>query len=196
MENYERIAKRFLSEYEVIKTVVVPGFVKVDICPAKEGWGVCTFIFSERFITCFGDVSAYTWRCTWDTAESILKGNCYTRNYMYLSEKLEHSSRLERFDSDLMMETLEKLKKERLEDMDEDEKEEFLDQWEENEYMLDDVDEHRLNGVDDFFDAMGMDCAWEYYSHFFKLPNHYDCAVAMLCCIEDYFGKRNGEPNG
>lgn len=187
-EKYKEIVKRYLSEYEIEKVDELPDLVRVDIRPCKIGWGICTFIFTKKVIACFGDVEAFTWHTTWDAVSKIKDGNCYARDTQYLIGKLEHKDLLEEFefDEDVMKE----IKGELSEDLDEDELEEFNEKWDDNEYLLGDIDKYHLDKLDEFFEEIGVSDGWEYYSRFEELPNHCYCAVAMLRCIEDYFKNR------
>ena len=57
IENYEKILRLYLNEYEVIKVEQiepeseVPTLVRVDMRPRKQNWGICTFIFTDHYIT-------------------------------------------------------------------------------------------------------------------------------------------------
>lgn len=187
-EKYDELVKKYLAEYKITNCLITDGLVKLDIIP-ERGWGKCTFIFTGHHIICFGDVQTYSWHCTWDTAKEIVKGSCNARDFIYLSSKLEHRSELMEFVfSD---ETMEKIKEEIIGNnaFDEDELKDFNEKWEENYYMVGEVDKYRLDGLDEFFSEMEVDDAYEYYHYFEDYPTHYYCAMAMLKCIEDHFGK-------
>ena len=162
----------------------------VKVIVTADDFGPCTFIFSDRFITCFGDIESFTWDCTWKTAERIRQGYCAAENFQYLLSKLDHKERLMEFDQSLMEAKLEDIKKQVLEDMDEDEREEFIEKWDGNEYLLSDVEEHRLGNLDDFFSELGIDDPYEYYEDFYKVPAHYRCAVGFLKAIENHFKEK------
>lgn len=185
---YKEIVKEYLSEYEIEKVDELPDLIRVAIRPCKRGWGRCIFILDYHHITCFGDVEAFTWNVTWDAASQIKRGNCYAKDFPYLTEKLEHKNRLEEFKFDEKV--MEGIKEELTEEMDEDELDEFNEKWGDNEYLLDDISEYHLDKLDEFFEEMNVSDGWEYYSRFEDLPYHYYCAVAMLRCIEDYFENR------
>jgi len=186
-EEYGRILKEFREGFKISSVEELPDLVKVDIRPRKD-WGICTFVFCRRHIVCFGDVTSFSWRVTWDAAAQIKLGNCNANNIPYLSGKLENKNRLERFEfSDSEMDAI---KAECSEGLEGEELAEFEERWKENYWLLGDVDEYRLNGLDEFFREVGIVDAWEYYPRFQELPAHYYCAVAMLRCIEDYFTGR------
>ena len=185
---YEKILNDVLEQHEIVEVKEYDDIVKVIIIPKKQGWGRCVFLFCRNFITCFGDVETFSWCCTWDTVNAIKNGNTNAKNFGYLAGKLEHSHELKEFNfSD---EKMEEIKEELTEDLDDDELKEFNEKWEENYYMLGDVDVHRLGGLDDFFSKLDVGDYWEYYSRFEELPAHYYYAVAMLRCIENYFRER------
>ena len=153
-----------------------------------------TFIFSGYHITCFGDIAPFTWHCSWKTAKQILLGNCYADNPYYLTEKLEHKTELKEFDEDLFVNKMEEIKQECLDSCDtEEEKDEFLEKWEDNDYLLSDVDGNRLGNLDDFFNELEIDDYYEYYDDFFKLPDHYNYALEFLKEIEKYFKEKLNE---
>ena len=190
-EDYQRYLSKFLREYKVLNVLIQSNLVRVDMIPEEKNWGKCTFIFTENHITCFGDVSSYTWRTTWNAAEQIQIGNCNACNFSYLAEKLEHSQELKEFEfSDAIME---EIKKDIIDyyGLEGNELEEFNEKWDENYDLIGYVDKHRINGLDDFFEVLEVDDYCEYYSKFEHLPEHYYLAVAMLRCIEDYFSKLN-----
>lgn len=192
-EEYDELVKEYLVEYKITNCFLTDGLVKIDIIPKKVGWGKCTFVFTGHHIICFGDVDSYSWNCTWDTAEDIVKGSCNASNFGYLSSKLEHKAELMEFYFN--EETMEKIKKEIIgyNDFDEAELKDFNEKWEDNHYLLEEVDKHRLGNLDEFFSEMEIDDAYEYYHYFEDYPAHYYCAMAMLRCIEDYFGKEKRE---
>ena len=189
---YQRYVERFLNGYEVVNVETYPNLVRVDLIPEQgHGWQKCTFIFTEKYIACFGDVSSFTWRTTWNAAEAIKKGCCNAKEFSYLAEKLEHSHDLKEFEfSDEVMDSI---KSYLIEGLDEDELKEFNEKWEENYELIGYVDKYRINSLDDFFEAMEVDDYYEFYSWFEHLPAHYYLAVAMLRCIEDYFSKKEAK---
>ena len=194
-DRYDELVKRYLKEHKIKHVDVLPNLVRVDIVPSRDGWSVCTFIFTERHIACFGDVEAYTWQTTWNAAEAIKEGNCNAKDFRYLLGKLEHKAELAEFIfSDAAMD---EIKKRIIEGYDY--KDELLDDfnkaWDENYYLLYNVDEHRIEGLDRFFEELDIFDAYEYYDEFEHLPSHYYCAVAMLRCIEEYF-KKESEKDG
>lgn len=147
-----------------------------------------TFIFSGRHITCFGDIDPFTWHCTWDTAPAILAGCCHASEPWYFTGKLEHKSELKEFDEDKFVKAMEDIKEEYLSGFDtEEEREEFLEKWNDNEYLLSGVDGYRLGNLDDFFNELDISDYYEYYDDFYKLPAHYDYALEFLVAIENYF---------
>ena len=190
---YEDLLKKYLAEYKIVDVVKADGFVKVGIVPRKDLWGVCTFVFTGHHILCCGDVQSYSWNCTWDTAARILEGNCYASQFDYLQGKWEHSHELKEFD--FSYEVMDKIKKDIIDssDFDEDGLIEFKRRWIDNYFLLGDVEGRRLGGLDEFFEILGVDDAYEYYGRFERLPDHYLCAVAMLRCIEDHFRKEAGK---
>lgn len=151
-----------------------------------------TFIFSGRYITCFGDIDSFTWHCTWDTAPAILAGCCHASEPWYFTGKLEHKSELKEFDEDKFVKAMEDIKEEYLSGFDtEEEREEFLEKWNDNEYLLSGVDGYRLGNLDDFFNELDISDYYEYYDDFYKLPAHYDYALEFLVAIENYFKELN-----
>lgn len=188
-EKYDELVKKYLAEYKITSGLITDGLVKIGIIPKKMGWGECTFVFTGHHIVCFGDVETYSWNCTWDTAKNIVSGSCNAGNFGYLSSKLEHSHELMKFDFDDKV--MDEIRKEIIlnNGFDENELKEFNEKWEENYYMVESVDKNRLGGLDEFFDEMGVDDAYEYYHYFEDYPDHYYCAMAMLRCIEDHFEK-------
>ena len=181
-----------MTDIKVIEISQTNDLVKV-VCTARN-FRPTTFIFSGYHITCFGDIAPFTWHCTWKTAEQILLGKCYADNPGYLTGKLEHKSELKEFDEDLFVNKMEEIKQDYLNDFDtEEEKEEFLEKWEDNDYLLSDVDGNRLGNLDDFFSELEIDDYYEYYDDFFKLPDHYNCALEFLVAIENYFKERNNK---
>ena len=178
-----------MKNIEVIEVSQTNDLVKVVV--KADFFQPTTFIFSGYHITCFGDIAAFTWQCTWRTAEQILLGNCYATNPFYLTGKLEHKTELREWDEDSFFKKMEEIKLDYLESFDTDEeKDEFLEKWEENEYLLSGVDGYRLSGVDDFFEEMEIQDAYEWYSDFYKLPDQYNCALEFLVAIENYFKER------
>jgi len=186
-KEYQMYVNKFLKEYEIISVKKYHNLVRVDLRPG-EHWSKCTFIFTENHIACFGDIAAYTWRTTWNAAKFILQGTCNAKDFLYLSEKLEHYSELKEFEfSD---EIMKKIKEYLTDGLEEDELEEFNKKWDDNYYLLYNVDEHRLNELDEFFEELGVDDYYEFYSWFQHLQDRYYIAVAILRCIEDYFSKQ------
>ena len=166
----------------------------VKVVVTADYFSPTTFIFSGHHIACFGDIQAFTWQCSWDTAKQILLGNCYAKNKMYITSKLEHKSQLCEWDDDLFNKEMEEIKKELLNDFDTmEERDEFIEKWEYNEYLLYGVDGHRLNGLDEFFENLDIGDYYEYYDRFFKLPDQYECAIEFLITIEEYFQKNRSE---
>ena len=187
--DYQRYLDKFLAGYKIANVEIYPGLVRVDMRPS-EHWSICTFIFTENYITCFGDVDSFTWRTTWNAAKAIQQGTCNADNFYYLSEKLEHSNELKEFEfSDDIME---EIKKDIIDyhDFEDDDLKEFNEKWEENYDLIGYVDKHRIGGLDNFFEELEVDDYYEYYSRFEDYPVHYYMAVAMLRCIEDYFSKK------
>jgi len=185
MEKYEF---KHLKDYKIKEEIVSDNLVKVQIL--NKGWQPVVFIFSNNYITCYGDIESFTWMCTWNTVEQILKGNCYANDSLYLLGKLEHKIELREFDYDEFTKTMDTAKEDHSSYLSESKKQEFLEKWESNQYLLDNVDGHRLDCVDEFFEAMEIEDYTEYYSHFFKMPVHYEIANEMLIAIENYFKER------
>ena len=187
-KEYQMYVNKFLKEYEIIDVKKYHNLVRVDLRPGKH-WSKCTFIFTENYITCFGDIAAYTWRTTWNAAKFVLQGACNAKDFQYLAGKLEHYNDFKEFEfSDKIMK---KVKDYLTNDLEEDELEEFNKKWDDNYYLLSDVDEHRLNGLDEFFQELGVDDYYDFYSWFQHLQDRYYIAVAILRCIEDYFSKQS-----
>lgn len=188
-DKYDELVKKYLTEYKITSSLITDGLVKIGIIPKKDGWGECTFIFTGCHIVCFGDVQAYTWDCTWDTAKNIVNGSCNASNFGYLSSKLEHKEDLMEFEFD--DKTMDEIRKEiiRASDFSSYKRRKFNEKWKENYGMVASVEKNRLGGLDEFFDEMDIDDAYEYYHYFEDYPGHYYCAMAMLRCIEDYFEK-------
>lgn len=191
---FNRILEKFLANYKVENVVDIPGLVRVDINPNKaEGWQTCTFIFTENHIVCFGDVSSYTWRTTWDAAEGIRHGHCNADNFYYLTEKLEHAQELKEFEfSDDVMD---EIKKDIIEyyGLEGKKLKEFNKNWDDKYYLLSGVDKWRINGLDEFFEELDIDDYYEYLNRFEYYPDHYYLAVIMLRCIEKYFKEHKHE---
>lgn len=175
-----------MKNIKIINVYQIDNLVKVVV--TADGWQPTVFIFSDYHIICYGDIESFTWGCTWNTADEILKGNCYAKNPSYLTGKLEHKSELKQFDDDCFQAKMKEVKEELLNSFDEDEEKiEFEEKWNDNEYLLDDVDGYRLGNVDTFFDNLDIEDYYEYYDDFFKLPVHYECALEFLKAIENYF---------
>ena len=181
-----------MKNIKIEKVIKADDLVKVIL--TADGWMPTTFIFSGNHITCFGDIQAFTWQCTWKTAQQILLGNCNAKNTFYLTEKLEHKSQLCEWDDDLFNKEMEEIKEEFLDELDTDEERDaFIENWEDNKYLLNDVDGHRLSDLDEFFENIGTIDYYEYYDRFYKLPDQYQCAIEFLKAIEDYFEQLNKE---
>jgi len=181
---------KYLKNYKVIEEINIDNLVKVSVI--NGGWQPVHFIFSDNYITCYGDISSYTWRCTWYTAQQIRYGRCWADNPFYLSEKLEHQQELKEFDDDKFTETMEEIKQEYLDDLyTKKEKDEFLEKWEDNECYLCGIDGYRLGDLDTFFNNMEISDYYEYYDDFYVWPVHYHIALEMLLVIEEYFKEKN-----
>lgn len=191
-EEYDKLVKEYLGEYQIKKVEDYQDIVRVDIIPRKTGWGICTFLFTDGAILCYGDVDSFTWATTWDAAREIKKGNCHADDFGYLSGKLQHRNELECLDMSEKHRQL--LKEALLDDLTEFQtKKEIEEKWNENKYLLDKVDEHRMGKLDEFLEKMGAEDVYEYHTYVYDLPVHYYCAVAMLRCIENYFSKKSLE---
>jgi len=183
---------KYLKNYKVIEEINTDNLVKVSVI--NGGWQPVHFIFSDNYITCYGDISAFTWQCTWHTAEQIKIGRCWADEPWYLTEKLEHARELQQFDEDMFVSKMEEIKQEYLDECDtKKEKDEFLEKWEDNDYLLTDVGENRMGEVDTFFNNIGIDDWYDYYDSFFKLPVQYNIALEMLLVIEEYFKEKKEE---
>lgn len=163
----------------------------LKVVVTADYFGDCVFLFHGNFITCFGDIKPFTWNCTWNAKTAIMAGNCNARNYGYFTEKLEWRSELSRLDGNALDSELKEIKQEYADQLEGEEKEEFLEKWEDNEVLLGMVETNRLTNLDDFLENVGIEDVE--YSRFFSLPSHYECAVEFLIAIEDYFKeKANG----
>jgi len=183
-----------MKNIKIEKVIQADDLVKVVL--TADGWMPTTFIFTGNHITCFGDIDSFTWSCTWNTAQQILLGNCYAKQSYYLTEKLEHKSQLLEWDDDLFNKEMQEIKEDLLNDFDTaEERDEFIQDWEDNEFLLYGVDGHRLNGLDEFFENIGVEDYYEYYERFYRLPDHYQCAIEFLRAIEDYFKKLKENEN-
>ena len=149
-------------------------------------FGICNFIFDEHNIVCYGDIQSFCWCTTWYANKEIIKGNCYAHQPVYFADKLEKKHKVKEFSTEKFEKAMEEVKEEHLECCcdTEEEKAEFLQKWNDNAYLLWDVDGYRLNGVDDFCSEMDITVD---YDEFFELPAHYHAAVEFLQFIEDYF---------
>lgn len=183
---------KYLKNYKVIEEINIDNLVKMSVI--NGGWQPVHFIFSDNYITCYGDIQSFTWWCTWATAKQIILGNCYADDTFYLTGKLEHKQELKEFDDDKFVEQMEEIKQVYLESCDnEEEKKEFQDKWEDNEYLLREIDGYRLGDLDIFFNNMEISDYYEYYDGFYKLPVQYDIALEMLLVIEEYFKQKKEE---
>ena len=183
----EDILKKEYERFKDSKLTILANTDKVlvvELTPQTSGFGKCTFSFIGRYITCTGDIESYTLGCTWDTKEAIFNKTT-PRGANYLLGKMAHYHKLQEFDEDLFNEKMQEIKESQIEDLDKDEKLAFLDKWEEYDYLLHDIDNHHLSGVDDFFNKIGIDDAWEYYSSFYKLPYHCYIFISMILVIND-----------
>lgn len=175
-----------------MKNIKIKSVYKTDnlvkVVVTADGWQSSTFIFSDYHIICYGDIESFTWNCTWNTANEILQGNCYAKDSSYLTRKLEHKNELKHFDEDCFKAKIKEIKEDLLNSFDdEEEKIEFVEKWNENDYLLDDVDGYRLGNVDTFFENLGIEDYYEYYDVFYELPKHYYFALEFLEAIENYF---------
>lgn len=161
--------------------------VIVDVHPNTDSWwGPCRLVFTGRYIMCCGDVHSYTLNCTWDTADKIRNGVIYDERY--LLSKLEHRQQLRQFESELFDAKMKEIKEYYLEGLEtKEEKEEFLEVWEEKEYLLQEVDGHRLENVDEFFDLVGVEDGWEYYESFFDYEAHAYAFIELINVVAKYF---------
>lgn len=185
--NNDEIIKKEYERFKNSKLTVLANTDKalvVELNPQTSGFGKCIFSFIGRFITCTGDIESYTLDCTWDTNKAILNRST-PRGTDYLLGKIAHSHKLQEFDEDLFNERLQEIKETEINDLDDDEKNGFLSKWEEYDYLLHDIDNHHLSGVDDFFDKIGIEDAWECYSSFYRLPYHCYIFIAMILVIND-----------
>lgn len=82
-----------------------------------------------------------------------------------------------------------RLNEDLLEDMTENEKEEFDKRWVQNQYLLDIVDENHISELEDFAYAMDIDFGEvvDIFNDSYFLPLAYEQAVELLYFIEDYF---------
>lgn len=183
-----------LKDLKIEKITETDNLLMVDL--TAKYFGPCHFVFTGKYITCFGDIESFTWFCTWDTKEEIKQGNCYAHNERYFTGKLEHKYELKEFDIELFEKAMEELKHEMLSTLDIDEKQDFIDKWDDNKYLLNKVDRERLDGFDKFISEMEIDSETAYCAldNAYKLPAHYYIAVEMLRFIEDYFKKKNEVP--
>ena len=156
-----------LKDLKIEKITETDNLLMVDL--TAKYFGPCHFVFTGKYITCFGDIESFTWFCTWDTKEEIKQGNCYAHNERYFTGKLEHKYELKEFDIELFEKAMEELKHEML---------------------------SRLDGFDKFISEMEIDSETAYCAldNAYKLPAHYYIAVEMLRFIEDYFKKKNEVP--
>lgn len=180
-----------LENLKIIKIIGTDNLLMVDL--TAKNFSPCHFVFTDKYITCFGDIQSFTWFCTWDTKEEIKQGNCYAHNERYFTSKLEHKYELKEFDIGLFEKAMEKLRGEELLNLDINKKQDFIDKWEDNKYLLDKVDRERLDGFDEFISEMEIDSEDAYCAldNAYKLPAHYYIAIEMLQFIEDYFKKKN-----
>lgn len=176
-----------IKDLKISRITETDNLLMVDL--RATNFAPCHFVFTDNYITCFGDIESFTWFCTWNTKEEIKQGNCYAHNELYFASKLEHKAELKEFDIELFAKQMRKLKLEMLSTLTMDEKEEFMDKWDENEFLLDNVDRERLDGFDEFIKEMEIDNETAYCAldNAYKLPCHYYIAVEMLQFIEDYF---------
>lgn len=180
---------KYLKEYKIVEELITDNLVKVAVI--NRSWQPVHFIFSDNYIMCYGDIQSFTWWCTWATAKEILLGNCYADDTYYLTGKLEHKQELKEFDYDRFIKKMDEIKEDYLSDLEGNEKEEFLEKWNDNEYLLDDVDGYRLGGLDEFFNELEIYDYYDYYDDFYKLPTQYDVALEMLYVIQQHFEKKN-----
>lgn len=176
-----------LENLKIKKITETDNLLMVDV--TAKFFEPCHFVFTDKYIICFGDIKSFTWFCTWDTKEEIKQGNCYTHDERYFMSKLEHEYELKEFDIELFKKAMTELKLETLSELTIDEKEEFMDKWDENQYLLDNVNKERLDGFDEFIEEMEIDTETAYWAlaNAYKLPRHCYVAVEMLQFIEDYF---------
>lgn len=179
---------QYLKEYKIVEELITDNLVKVAVI--NRSWQPVHFIFNDNYIVCYGDIQSFTWQCTWNTAKQILLGNCYADNPFYLTEKLEHHRELQEFDYDLFIKKMDEIKEDYSYSLDDDEKDEFLEKWDDNEYLLADVDGYRLGNLDEFFNEVDISDYYEYYDDFYKLPVHYNIALEMLYVIQKYFEEK------
>ena len=184
---------QYLKEYKIVEELITDNLVKVAVI--NRSWQPVHFIFSDYYILCYGDIDTFSWMCTWKTAQQILLGNCYADNPFYLTGKLEHKQDLKQFDEDKYIKKMDEIKEEWLSELDDKRKEEFLEKWNDNEYLLDDVDGYRLGNLDEFFNELEISDYYEYYDDFYKLPVHYDIALEMLYVIQEYFKNKKENQN-
>ena len=178
-----------MNNIKIKEVIQAKDLVKVIV--TADYFSPVTFIFSGHHIACFGDIEAFVWDCTWNTAESILKGVCYASDPLYLTRKLEHRCELKEFDEECFTNKMNEIREECLESFDtEEEREEFLAKWKDNDYLLHNIDGYHLGDLDEFFYNMDILDYYEYYDDFYKLPAHYDCALEFLVAIENYFKKQ------
>lgn len=176
-----------LEDLKIEKITETDNLLMIDL--TAKYFGPCHFVFTGKYITCFGDIESFTWFCTWDTKEEIKQGNCYAHNESYFLSKLKHEDELKEFDIELFEKAMEELKHEMLSTLNEWEMDDYRDKWNENEYLLDNVDRERLDGFDEFIREMKIDSETAYCAldNAYELPRHYYIAVEMLQFIEDYF---------
>lgn len=179
-----------IEDAKITKITETDNLLMVDL--TAKYFGPCHFVFTSRYITCFGDIESFTWFCTWDTKEEIKQGNCYAHNEPYFLSKLEHKDELKEFDIELFEKAMEELKHEMLSTLNDWEMYDYYDyrdKWNENKYLLDKVDRERLDGFDEFIREMEIDSETAYCAldNAYKLPARYYIAVEMLQFIEDYF---------
>lgn len=176
-----------IKDLKISRITETDNLLMVDL--RATNFAPCHFVFTDKYITCFGDIASFTWFCSWNTKEEIKQGNCYTHDELYFASKLEHKAELKEFDIELFEKAMEELKKEMLSSLNEWEMDDYRDKWDENKYLLDKVDRERLEGFDEFIEEMEIDNETAYCAldNAYKLPYHYYIAVEMLQFIEDYF---------
>ena len=72
-----------IEDAKITKITETENLLMVDL--TAKYFGPCHFVFTGRYITCFGGIASFTWFCTWNTKEKIKQGNCYThveRNFI------------------------------------------------------------------------------------------------------------------
>lgn len=185
----ERGVVWMIKDKKIVSVEETATSVKVRM--RAEHFGICNFIFDEHNIVCYGDIESFCWNTTWYANKEIVKGNCYAHQPVYFVSKLENEHKLMEFSPEHFEKAIEDVKEEYLESCDtKEEKQEFLEKWNSNAYLLHDVDGYRLDGVDDFCSEMEIDID---YDEFFELPPHYNIAVEFLQFIEDYFKDKTKE---